>query len=163
MLIYRSINQTLRLLLVLLHLQSKAEILICGFHPPLTAEVLKRNLLALVHRVFYFIWVCLSWREKKSLKSSRAFCFPLLITFYINLGALESGCSWCWVHSGQNASLFHAFRTGEVLGKSYSLDCSMVRTLGEKKLAITKYFLCCFPQSLASRDYKAVGHQFGAI
>lgn len=81
------------------------------------------------------------WKEKKKLKSSLAFCFLLLIKFYINLGALESGYSPCRVHSYRSASLFHAFLTGEVLGQPYSLACFMVSIPGEKKLPLTKYFL----------------------
>lgn len=79
--------------------------------------------------------------KKKKLKSSLAFCFLLLIKFYINLGALESGYSPCRVHSYRSASLFHAFLTGEVLGQPYSLACFMVSIPGEKKLPLTKYFL----------------------
>lgn len=109
--------------------------------PFLIADVLKRNLLGLVHRIFYFTWAYLSWRKKETLESRCIFCFSLLISFCIDPRPLESGC-W-WFHYCQNASFStgHFFLSGRFLGKTCSLDCFMVMILGEEDLPLSKCFL----------------------
>lgn len=67
--------------------ESKADRLIHVFFPFLIA-VLKRNLLALVHRVFYFIWAYLSWREKKKWNPVAFSAFPCLSPFALILDPL---------------------------------------------------------------------------